>query len=172
MEQSAEADKTHPPQGTEDLMRGDDEIEIHFEFVATPGYPYDGEKYTATHRLTWNDIFGAIAPKMINECSEFDLRLSFSSFFEKQAKEALRDDKKLAGLELYSFVFLDDEMETCVLQFRALGLIVRSERARSVKDTRTYWTLTPYGDYLLTQLRALRRTPSSRSATKGQLAPE
>lgn len=172
LEQSAEADKTHAPEGTEDLMRGDDKIEIHFDFIATPGYPHDGNKFSATHRLSWNEIFGAIAPRMINECSEFDLRLAFSSAFEKRAREALSDEKQLADLELRSFKFLDDEMETCVLQFRALGLIVRSERARSVKDTSTYWTLTPYGDYLMTQLRALRRTPASRSATKGNVETE
>ena len=147
-------------------MRGDDEIEIHFEFTATPGFPHDGQEYTATRRLTWNEIFGAIAPRMINECSEFHLRLAFSSFFEKGAKETLRDDKKFTDLELRSFAFLDNEMETCVLQFRALGLIVRSERARSVKDTSTYWTLTPYGDYVMTQLRASRSCRDRSSSTR------
>ena len=138
LEQSAEADKTHPPEGTEDLMQGDDEFEIHFEFTA--GERYDSPSFDARLSFTWNDIFGGVAPRMINECSE-----------------------------LRSFNLRDDEIETCLVQFRALGLIVESERTRSVKDTSTYWTLTPHGDYLMTQLRALRRTPAHSPATKGQV---
>ena len=32
----------------------------------------------------------------------------------------------------------------------------KSEKARSVKDSGTYWTLTPYGDEVMTRLRAIR----------------
>jgi len=39
-----------------------------------------------------------------------------------------------------------------------LGLITKSTKNRSVKDTATYWTLTAYGDNQLTRLRAIRRT--------------
>jgi len=47
-------------------------------------------------------------------------------------------------------------------------------RPRSVKDTNTYWALTPYGDHLMTQLRAVRRTPIAPEepegdATEGEL---
>jgi hypothetical protein len=50
-----------------------------------------------------------------------------------------------------------EDFGTVVVQFRALGLIAKSDRARGVKDTATYWTLTPFGDEHLTQLRAIRR---------------
>ncbi len=93
-------------------------------------------------------------------------------YFRQRAREAFSDDEELKGVVLGSFKFRDDEIETCVVQFRALGLIVQSERTRSVKDTTTYWTLTPHGDYLMTQLRALRRTPASSPATKRQAAPK
>ena len=36
-----------------------------------------------------------------------------------------------------------DDFGTLIIQLKALGLIVKSERARSVKDKGTYWTLTP-----------------------------
>ena len=55
------------------------------------------------------------------------------------------------------FSFNSADIATCCVQLRALGLIRESKRARSVKDTQTYWTLTPYGDYLMSQLRACRR---------------
>lgn len=32
-------------------------------------------------------------------------------------------------------------------------------KQRSVKDTGTYWTLTPYGDTKMVQLRAIRKSP-------------
>ena len=167
LEQSAEADKTRPPEGTEDLMQADDEFEIHFEFTA--GRRYDSPSFDARLSFTWNDIFGGVAPKMINECSELELHSAFSAYFTQRAKEAFSDDEELKGVELRLFDFRDDEIETCLVQFRALGLIVESERTRSVKDTSTYWTLTPHGDYLMTQLRALRRTPAHSPATKGQV---
>ena len=46
------------------------------------------------------------------------------------------------------------------MQFRALGLIAKSTRKRNVKDTSTYWSLTPYGDEQLTALRAIVRAAS------------
>ncbi|MYN65607.1 MAG: DUF4062 domain-containing protein [Acidobacteria bacterium] len=169
LEQSAEADKTHPPEGTEDLMQGDDEFEIHFEFVASSGYSDEDEKHRGSHRFTWNAIFGAVAPGMINECPEHRLSINFRHAFAQGARAAMRSKKNLRGYKLVQFQFSDDEIETCLLQFRALGLIVESVRARSVKDRSTYWKLTPYGDYLMTQLRALRRTPAHSPATKGQV---
>jgi hypothetical protein len=63
-------------------------------------------------------------------------------------------------MELRNVVFSRKQIETCVVQMRALGLIKENQKPRSVKDTRTYWALTPYGDHLMVQLRALRRTPS------------
>ncbi|MCY4025367.1 MAG: DUF4062 domain-containing protein [Acidobacteria bacterium] len=170
LERSAEADKTHPPEGTDDLMQGEDEFKLHFEFSA--GRRYDSPRFDAHLSLTWNDMFGAVAPRMINECSEDDLHTTFSDYFAQRAKEAFGDDEDLKGEELASFRFRDDEIETCLVQFRALRLIDQSLRARSVKDSNTYWTLTPYGDYLMNQLRALRRTSTDRPATKGQAAPK
>lgn len=38
-----------------------------------------------------------------------------------------------------------------------MGLITKSVKNRSVKDTETYWKLTPYGDEIMTRLRAIKR---------------
>jgi hypothetical protein len=59
---------------------------------------------------------------------------------------------------LVDFKFNDSDIDTCIIQFRALGLVRESQKTRSIKDTNTYWSLTPYGDQLMTQLRALKRT--------------
>ena len=55
------------------------------------------------------------------------------------------------------FDFDEDDIDTLLVQFRALGLIKPSEKKRSVKDTATYWALTTYGDQLMVQLRALHK---------------
>jgi hypothetical protein len=70
---------------------------------------------------------------------------------------------------LEGFKFDDFTLDTCVVQFRALGLIRDNKRARSVKDTSTYWTLTPFGDYTMVQLRALRREPTSHTSIEAQI---
>ena len=64
----------------------------------------------------------------------------------------------MKGFELHAFTYRDAELATCVVQFRALGLIRVSVKQRSVKDTNTYWRLTPYGDHLMTQLLAIKRS--------------
>ena len=50
----------------------------------------------------------------------------------------------------------DEDFQTILLQFNALGLIQHSTRNRSVKDTANYWALTPFGHTQLIQLRALQ----------------
>jgi DNA-binding PadR family transcriptional regulator len=63
-----------------------------------------------------------------------------------------------------------DDFGTLIVQFRALGLIERSVRKRSVKDKQAYWSITPYGDEQLTSLRAIRRhpVPSQSQAVENQ----
>ena len=177
LEQSAEADKTRPRQGTEDFAQGADEFTIHCEFsTRVPGTFTNDASFTAKLSLVWDEIFAAVAPNMINECSQRDLHKAFVQFFEGRATEAFRDEKDIRGKRLGEFQFRNDQIETCLLQFRALGLIGESVRTRSVKDTTTYWKLKPYGDYLMTQLRALRRTaapqPSAQQpVVKPRVAP-
>ena len=80
LEQNAEADKTHPPEGAEDLMQGDDEFEIHFEFSVWSD-DLDSQSYNARLQFTWNDVFAGVAPRMINECSAPELQTAFGAFF-------------------------------------------------------------------------------------------
>jgi len=161
--------RTEPPPGTEDLMQGDDTFEISCTFEArNPGEILSEVKYSAKFHPTWNDIFAGVAPSLINEASEPDLRKAFRMHFSRLAQEAFKDSEGLEGKELIRFKFRDDQIDTCLVQLRALGLIKESDRKRSVRDTATYWTLTPYGDLLMVQLRALKRTSSKRRDLEGE----
>ncbi|MBU4035207.1 MAG: DUF4062 domain-containing protein, partial [Proteobacteria bacterium] len=155
----------NPPDGTEDLVQGDEQFEIKCKFKAGTGsfHSYDDSKYEGQLLPTWNQIFAAIAPSMINEASDHSLRVSFNRFFSEVARREFAQGKQLKGKELYDFKFKDNDIDTCIVQLRALGLIRENVKQRSVKDTGTYWKLTPYGDTKMVQLRAIRKTPIDES---------
>lgn len=155
-------DKMTPPSGTEDLEQGEDLFEFDIKFSSRPfgsRLSFEDTKWTAVFGLTWNKIFAGIAPTLINEASHDEVMTSFSNNLVACAREAYKDDKDLKGQELVDFKFKLEQFDTCIVQLRALGLIKENLRQRSLKDTNTYWTLTPYGDHLMVQLRALRRVP-------------
>lgn len=164
LEKQLEAERIEPPSGTEDLFQGDDPFELAFRFVARKtlkGYPpYEDTGYTATIEPTWNEIFAGIAPSLINEASDADLRKAFRIHFSALATADFANDRDLKGRELRDFKFKNTDFDTCIVQLRALGLIAGSERKRSVRDIGTYWTLTQFGDRQMVMLRALRRTPA------------
>lgn len=150
-----------PPRGAEDLLQGDDVFEVEVSFTSTKKLtvsPYSETKsWTVQVSATFDEIFAEIAPRLIDEESDRVLRNAFSEFFELRTRGLLASDKGLKGQRLDRFRIPSTDIDTCIIQFRALGLITDSVRKRSVKDTDTYWTLTPYGDAHMVQLRALRR---------------
>ena len=164
--------RTEAPPGIEDLMQEDDPFEIRYTFTAQkPGASYyERVSYEATMNPTWDEIFAGVSPALIDETSERNLRQTFESRFTAFAKEELSEDKTLKNHVLNSFHFPQTQIDTCLVQLRALGLIRESERKRSVTDKQTYWTLTPYGDRRMVQLRAVRRAPVVRRTPGG--APE
>lgn len=173
LEDQLTSERTAPPKGTEHLQQGEDTFKIRVTFKARPAneiLSLSDVTYTGSFGLMWNDIFGGVAPTLINEAPDSALRNAFRIFFSARAKEAYKDSKKLKGMELLDFTFNKEDTDTCIVQLRALGLIRESNRQRSVKDTQTYWTLTPYGDNTMVQLRALRKEPSPADAL-GELLP-
>lgn len=172
LESQLERNRTEPPPGTADLQQGDDSLSINFAFTArVPGDFLNSLKYKATINPTWNDIFAGVAPAMINESADGDLRRTFRKHLSQIATDEFKDNKGLKDKELRDFAFPDHVIDTCIVQFRALGLIQESDRKRSVKDTATYWALTPYGDRLMVQLRAVRRTPVEHKRAEGTAQP-
>lgn len=161
LEEELNERRTTPPPGSEDLLQGDEQFELKISFDARPpGGTYRDEiSYEATINPSWNEIFAGIAPTLINETTENKLRVAFKKFLTRFSQSAFEEDDDLKDHRLSSFSFDETDIDTCIVQFRALGLIKESDRKRSVKDTATYWALTPYGDQLMVQLRALRRKP-------------
>jgi len=122
-------------------------------------------KGTIEAEISWDDLFSCVAPDLLHEASEKTMRDRFDTMLTEelagdaaeaawQQAEEQGTPRGARGAEVF---IRPEDFGTVVVQFRALGLIEKSDRARSVKDTATYWTLTPLGDEHLTQLRAIRR---------------
>jgi hypothetical protein len=116
---------------------------------------------------TWDQIFAAVGPELLDEASQAAMRRKLNAWFaleaydeaKQQSQQWIKDNKvRPQTHEIKSGAIFDEDFDTMLLQLRALGLVRQSERKRSVKDTGAYWTLTPYGDEQLTTLRAIRRT--------------
>jgi hypothetical protein len=50
------------------------------------------------------------------------------------------------------------DLRTIIVQFRALKLIELSTKKHPPSDNNIYWSLTPYGDQLMTELNAIKKS--------------
>lgn len=150
------AARTQAPEGSEDFAQGNDTIELNYIFKY--GYSrYDSEQAKDKHKVSWNEIFYAVSPLMIDEISNDKLHTAIKSFLQKKAYPTIKSKKKYKDEKIFDFKFSTDDFQTIKVQFRALGLMNKSKKSRSVKDTDTYWALTPYGDEIMTKLRAIKK---------------
>lgn len=166
--------RTTAPKGSEDLAQGDELHTLRYGFKAFDDGEYQHSSWSGSFQATWNTLFGALAPLMINEAPEDALKVAADRFVGEQNVELLKKKKELRNCTLSAFTLYDEDFQTIKIQLRALGLIAKSEKSRSVKDTATYWTLTPYGDETMTRLRAIKRVsvpevmPDAREEKTGQ----
>jgi hypothetical protein len=154
--------RTAAPKGAEDLAQGDELHTWKYSFASYDPRTFTRSDWSGTFQTTWNEIFAALAPLMISEASERTLTTAANSFVERRARIDLEKDERLTSLRLDAFTMNQDDFQTAKIQLRALGLIARSEKVRSVKDVATYWALTPYGDEVMTRLRAIKHVRVSK----------
>ena len=147
------------PGNIEDLAQGDDPIKLSI--------PYKG--YNSESKLiivedikietTWNQLFSIMAPCLLVEATEKKLKDYLYEYFGFKALDKIEEDaerKKLHSLKTGELI--DFEFQKIMIQFKALGLIKKSEKKRSIKDSGNYWTLTEYGDSVMTHLVAIRKS--------------
>jgi len=162
--------RTAPPQEAKGLAQGEEQT--GFRIVAKArarGVPSEELfNFTRTYDLeaTWNSMFSLLGPEMLSEADEDALHARIQAWIDEKHRNRVRSALREAtfpdgdGVQRLLSTKLDirgEDFSTLIIQFRALGLIDKSERQRSVKDKGTYWALTPYGDQHLTTLRAIRR---------------
>jgi len=149
--------RSSAPAGSDKLAQGDDKFSVDFSFSTTDA---TGQDWTWNYSfdVSWSDLFYDVGPPMINEATDLQIRNALNETVRNRSQETRHHDKRLKDHKRpRNFKIADHDFQTIKIQLRALGLIAKSEKARSIKDTDTYWTLTPYGDQVLTRLRAIQK---------------
>ena len=144
LEGALDAVRTQAPAGSEKLAQRSEQ----FEVKCTSRWK-NGMRYADI--LSWDEILYLTLPAMMAEASEPTVAKALARGVAKRVQPDIVDDY---GLEVET-----DCLKTIVVQMRALGLMVRGRKQRAVKDTDAYWVLTPYGEAVMTRLRAI---PSER----------
>lgn len=145
---------------TDQFMQGDDEMVLNYSFATpTPENLFQFNTWKADFSTTWNDIFAALSPLMIDEASEVVLRQNLNSFARPAALLLAEEDDDIKDLPIKNVAVDSENFNTVKIQFMALKLIEKSNKKknRGVNDKATYWTLTPHGETAMMKLRALRR---------------
>lgn len=156
-----------------DLARGDDEYgfvvhesfytqQQHDEGRTKAPWARPGAYWAPTASVSWNDLFAALGPFMMDECSEADLSEHLDSVAESLMEPLAARRPSVFGSSA-SVEAGPDVLNDLKVQLFSLGLIERSERRRAVSDQNTYWTLTDAGRDQLMRLRAIRRPPAADS---------
>lgn len=142
---------TQAPDGTEQLVQGDDSFQIKCTY-------YESGKSNSSHTIflnfTWNQLFAQIAPELLAPCSEIVFKASFDSLIEN---EVLSSDRAINPEKICAYIS-EDSFNAIKIQFRALGLITLFQDTSAKKKTSEYWKLTPYGDHQMMKMLAIRKT--------------
>lgn len=154
LESKLEKASTQAPPGTEKLSQREKVFVINYKCSSSKAY--QSYSWTKSIEVTWDDIFYWVSPLMIHEASDFQLRQSLDSLVKSFGMPELEDSKEGNGHSFSSFHISDEDFQTIKVQLRALGLIIKNDKNRSIKDNATYWTLTPYGDSVMNRLRAIK----------------
>ena len=156
--------RTTAPYGTEDLAQGNDTFEVDLRATVMARKTFNRSVVKHKELVTWNKLFRTISPLMIHESDEQSIIDFLETLFYRLTQSALKRSANYKHHRLLKCHITLDCFQTIIVQIRALGLIAKSTRNRSVKDTSAYWTLTPYGDNIMNRLRAIKRTSSKDSA--------
>lgn len=144
------------PPGSDRLAQGNDIFEVDFTFDSIDRNDEEWS-WSRSVGLSWNEIFSKIGPAMLDESPDQDLRLELNRMVKDQFKAKVAENEEFIGHRFRGFEVVEHDFNTIKIQLRALGLIDKSSKPRSIKDQGTYWSLTPYGDRVLTKLRAIPR---------------
>lgn len=175
LEANLDEARTTPPPGVEGLSQGSDTIEL-LVFVSAryrdKQNAYRSMTTWAQISISWDKIFGLLGLLMFDEASTTDLKKAFldwmaqeyfSEFDEKSDQRLSEDGTGRKNDTRYSERNLhvdDEDFRTLLLQFKALGMVRNGIKKRSVNDAETYWSLTPFGETRLLEVRALKRGQS------------
>ncbi len=132
------------PKGIEEFQQGDDVVTISVSY-------YFGSRHYLKVGLSWNRIVSILAPILVDESSEERMK---SIFIDSIREDILKTNK---NYEPNYHRIEEESFQQIKVQLIALRIIELSDRKRTVKDTETYWHLTPYGFRVMMNLKALKK---------------
>lgn len=146
--------------GSERLSQGDEEfaVECLVTFHADPQRAWDTRKVRWKSKTTWNKVLAAVAPSLIDEASEEVIEKKIDNFARREFYDDISGAKYFSEKTLSDITIVPESFDTFIVQMVALGVFQKSDKIRSIKDTATYWRLTPYGEKLMYELRAIPRS--------------
>lgn len=148
---------TEAPKGTSELAQGNDIFYLNITFT---GYDTSWNDYScnSSYGVTWNEIFEYIALKMIKACSESTIKSLINELIEKDKSVILKivkqNYKNECIVEMEDIEIDQLSFNKIIVQLKALGLIELSNKAST---STTYWSLTPYGEYVMTKTMAIKK---------------
>lgn len=138
--------RTSAPEGTEDFQQGEDEFEMNFK------YYHNSRNHNSSIQITWNRLFFILAPLMVDESTEDILHSELKKYLGDHLEENGSKNIRTSYITVNNLDF-----QTIKVQLIALGLIAKSEKKRSIKNSSTYWSITPFGETVMIKLRAKKK---------------
>lgn len=129
--------RTTAPKEAEDLAQGDETHTFNCTLSARAPNDYGYSDWGLELTKTWNEIFSVVAPLMIHEAAEPTLKQTLNEFASEKLLPEVYKMKEFAGYKIRAVTFDDNDFQTIKIQLRALGLVAKSEKNRSVKDSGT-----------------------------------
>lgn len=160
LEQELEQAAVRAPVGVEELSQGKDRIRIRYQVEITCHGDYTGPESAQQEcaaDASWDTIIRVLGPVMIAEVSESTMVGVLNSLLRERytpGEDVIRVDR----VEIWPRDF-----QMIKVQLRALGVITRVP-GKHDSSGQPYWTLTPYGDSLMTRVSAIRRRGRSSPA--------
>lgn len=146
------------PDGLDHLAQGLDIIKLEIIVEISNYFESINESHSLNVNTNWNKLFQIIAPAMIVECNETILLRHLVNFLKKTKADQILEllPKNIENIST-SYKIPSDDFYKIIIQLRALKLISLSNKKHPPSDNNIYWSLTPYGDQLMTELNAIQK---------------
>ncbi len=148
--------RTEAPKGTEDFAQGDDLFKIRYTYYTFEYDEWSGP-FNETCIISWAKIFSIVSPLLMSQASERSIQSSLTDFLSNHVSGYL-EELHTGISDRFSVEIFD--VQTIIIQLRALGLITKGSLSGNSSNEDTYWTLTAYGDSVMTKLRAIPKLDS------------
>lgn len=151
------------PQSARDLSQGSDRFAVSIDVIWDINM-FDTVVEGFTVAMAWNEIVFAVGPALIDAAT--------SSTVKNKLEQYIKDTRNFSqsphanGAQSYEVKVAAGALDTVIVQLIAIGVLRKSSRNRSVKDTNTYWELTPYGEKLMYDVRAIPRGTDEQFSTE------